>query len=191
MCVVTPLEKKEKTKKKLSLFVFFLFCIFFSSTKKMPSILKTTSTILKEANVKSRREYASIVFRCMQQTSTQTNLTTPCFESPEDAKMFQEHVHQRLNYSVPSDKSEECVLLPPLFWQAKETILCHVANSQLWLMLYEQGPIIPVVRLSALQQTVMCDTALLNLLIRIYEALNEERACKANIAQVLQMQNVE
>jgi len=147
------------------------------------SLLKLPSVILQEAGVKTRREYAAIVYRCLQQTENESNDTQTSYKNQEHAKQFDEHVRKRMNMSIPCDKSEECIILPPLFWQSQEYFMRKL-TPQLFLVCYEQGPIVPVVRLHA-SQNIMSDRVLLDFLIRIYEALHKERATKKNMEEVL------
>lgn len=144
--------------------------------------LKMPSVILNEVCAKTRREYASIVFRCIQE-ETNSNITKSCFISQEEADRYQKNVLKRIDCSLPCDKTDECIILPPLFLRSSGDSFCQL-TSQIFLILYKQGPIIPFVRLHS-KHNIANDTNLLNCLICLYGALSQERATKENIVSIL------
>jgi hypothetical protein len=147
-------------------------------------MLKLPSTILEKAGTSTRRQYASIVFRCLQQTTSDTNgILTASFENEEDAKMYLKHVQTRVDLSLPCDSAEEAIVLPPLFLRSSVDAICEV-NSQLFLVMYATGNIFPVVRLRNTDKLI-ANTTLLNSLFRVYEALSSERATTDNIDRIL------
>lgn len=150
-------------------------------------MLKAPSTILEKSGASTRRQYASIVFKCLQQTSSDAiDIFCECFENQKDAHMYMQHIQEKVDITFPCDNKEECVVLPPLFLRAKENFIGE--GSQLLLVAYETGPIFPVVRVRNAEQ-IIGDKTLLDSLYRVYEALSSERATKENIDQILNNPN--
>jgi len=157
-------------------------------------MLRPPSIILEKTGASSRRQYASIIFRCLQQTAKDTNnIFSSCFQYEIDAGQYLKDVQDRVDAFLKckqNDKAEECIVLPPLFWSSMEDAICEDADSndedqaQLLLVMYSTGPIFPVVRVPK-AENVIGDMALLDKLYHAYEALSSERATRTNINQVI------
>ena len=162
-------------------------------------MLRPPSVILERAGASSRRQYASIVFRCLQQTAKDTNkIFTSCFVNESDADLYRNHVQERIDATLScpdKDMAEECIVLPPLFWTSSEDCVCDDVTdgndalrppqkAQLLLVMYGTGPIFPVVRVQKAEH-VIGDMQLLDKLYHAYEALSSERATRSNIASVI------
>jgi hypothetical protein len=146
-------------------------------------MLKLPSTILEKAGASTRRQYASIVFKCLQQTSSDTNdILSACFENEKDVPMYVQHIQEKVDLTFPCENKEECVVLPPLFLRSKENFIGE--SSQLLLVAYDTGPIFPVVRVRNAEQ-IIGDKSLLDSLYRVYEALSSERATRDTIDKIL------
>ncbi len=155
-------------------------------------MLKPPSVVLEQTGASSRRQYASIVFRCLQQTSKDTNkIFTSCFLQETDAIKYHNHIQSRMDTSLTcknKDMAEECIILPPLFWNSAEDVIVEdvdESESQLLLVMYQNGPIFPVVRVQKAEQ-IIGDMRLLDKLYHAYEALSSERATRDNVLSVIQ-----
>ncbi len=146
-------------------------------------MLKIPSVILESAGASTRRQYASIVFKALQQTPADMNsMLHACFENEKDANSYMQHVREKVDITFPCDNAEECVVLPPLPLRAKDNFIGE--SAQLLLVAYDTGPIFPVVRLRNAEQ-IIGDKTLLDSLYRVYEALSTERATRETINQIL------
>jgi hypothetical protein len=176
-----PKTSKTKKNKATRYFLFFKF-----GKKNMAQLLKLPGQILKENSARTFREYASIVFRGMQQTSEGKRMDLPSqsYNAPEDYKLFEDHVIERFNNTVPPcDNKEECIVLPPLFLRSAEYFLVQ-ASPQVYLFAYAEGPIIPLVQVASLQE-IMADSNLLSLLMQLYDTLpTSTKATKTNISEL-------
>jgi len=145
-------------------------------------MLKLPSVIIEQAGATTRRQYASIIFKCLQQPSGTTESLKACFEKEKDAALFTQHVQDRVNITFPCDIAEECFILPPLFLRSNESFIGE--STQILLVAYDTGLIFPVVRLRNTDQLIG-DKSLLTSLYCLYEASTSERATQHTINQIL------
>jgi len=151
-------------------------------------LFKAPSFVLRSALVQTFREYASVVFRCLQKEEAEhtLELLTASFVHKHVACCFIEQVKGRINATLPciQDKEEHICILPALFMQSEVNQFCELVGTPIGLVLFDSGPIFPFVRISP-SIPILGNTTLSNALFRLYELMPEFK-----IANDTDVQNV-
>ena len=109
-------------------------------------MLRKPSSILADVHVQYPREYAYHVFWSLQQSDHHTRFFDTSFVNPADASRVEESVRNLINDTIACLGAENCIALAPLFVRAQEDALIQL-SSQLVLVMYREGPVIPVLLL--------------------------------------------
>lgn len=149
-------------------------------------MFKLPSFIIRQAGATTFRQYASVVFRCLQQSedSQMLNLVSATFVHATEASQYEEQIKQRINATLPcTQDKEECIcVLPPLFLHSAEDSFNEL-TPHLFLVCCKTGPIFPFVRLHS-SESILGDSTLLDALFILYETLSDVSVTKANIQSI-------